>query len=142
FRRPVERLSGSPIPTASHGLRQRRLPKPALETGPPRVDRAVLRQRLMGKDIAQLFHDLLFRMRASDRQFLYEQVAGGIEHLAFAERQLLIAFEDKQITQYRGNLQHRARLDLFRILTVAAVSRVLGGAYAPVGASTLSAAYQ
>src|SRR5271155_4209180 len=63
-------------------------------------------------------------MRLSDRQFLDEQGARRVEHLAFAERQFLVALEHQQIAQDLCNFQWRTGLDLFRVLAIAPVPRL------------------
>src|SRR3954462_6559109 len=55
------------------------------------------------------------------RQLLDQQVAGGVEHLALAEAQVLVELEQVQVAQHLGDLEDRARLDLLHVLAVAAV---------------------
>jgi hypothetical protein len=55
--------------------------------------------RLVREDRFELFHDFFFRMSLGDGEFLDQQAARGIKHLALAEGQLLVAFEHQQVAQ-------------------------------------------
>src|SRR3954462_2353125 len=55
------------------------------------------------------------------RQLLDQQVAGGVEHLALAEAQILVELEQVQVAQHLGDLEDGTRLDLLHVLAVAAV---------------------
>src|SRR5512146_2274621 len=56
-------------------------------------------RHLIGEHHLELFHDLLFRMRLGDGQFLNQQAACRVEHLALAEGQFLVALEYQQVAQ-------------------------------------------
>src|ERR1700751_2834885 len=73
---------------------------------------------LIGKHDLQLFHDLLFRMSLGDREFLDQQAARRVEHLALTERQLLVTLEHQQVAQDLGDLERRAGLNFFSVLAV------------------------
>ena len=64
-------------------------------------------------------------MGARNGQLFDQQIACGVQHLALAEGQFLIAFQHEQVTQDGGNLQHRAGFDFLGIFTVTAVPRLL-----------------
>src|SRR5262249_62362796 len=76
----------------------------------------------MREDMAQLLHDLVLGVRARDRELFHQEILGGVEHLALAERKLLVPFQDEQVAQHFGDLEDRSRLDLFGVLAVAAGS--------------------
>src|SRR5262249_24316831 len=56
---------------------------------------------------------------------LHQEVACGVEHLALAEGELLVTLQHEQVTEHLGDLEHAARLDLFGVLPVAPVPRLL-----------------
>src|ERR1700722_978090 len=60
-------------------------------------------------------------MRLGDGEFLDQQAARGIEHLALAEGEFLIALEDQQIAENLGDFERRTGLYLFGIFAIAAV---------------------
>src|SRR5262249_61341075 len=72
----------------------------------------------VGKDASQLLHDLFFAEGLRDRELLHEEVAGGVEHLSFPERQLLVALEHEQVAEHLGDLENAAGLDLLGGLPV------------------------
>src|SRR5581483_3276864 len=78
-------------------------------------------ERSVGEDRLELFHDLLLGMGLGDGELLNQQAARGVEHLALAERQLLVALEHQQIAQHLGDLQRRSGLDLLSVFAIAAV---------------------
>src|SRR5579862_9829788 len=77
--------------------------------------------RLVREDHLQLFHNFFFWMSLGDRQFLDEQRTRGVEHLALAERQFLVALEHQQIAQHLGDFQWRSGFDLFGVFAVTTV---------------------
>src|ERR1051326_7433568 len=79
----------------------------------------------MREDMAQLLHDLVLGVRPRDRELFHQKILGGVEHLALAERKLLVALQDEQVAQHLGDLEDRSRLDLFGVLAVAAVPGLL-----------------
>src|SRR6478672_8264200 len=78
----------------------------------------------VGEHNFELFHDLLFWMSLRDGQFLDQQAARRVEHLALTERQLLVALEHQQITQDLSNLERRAGFDLFRVFAITPIPRL------------------
>src|ERR1700687_544150 len=75
----------------------------------------------VGEHHLELFHDLLFGISFREGEFLHQQAARRVEHLAFAERKFLVAFEYQQIAQNLGDLQRRTGLNLFGVFPVAPV---------------------
>ena len=52
----------------------------------------------VSENVAQLFHDFLFRMGARDGKLLDQQIARRIQHLSLAEGEFFIALQDKKVT--------------------------------------------
>src|SRR6266446_7400495 len=73
------------------------------------------------EDLLQVRLDVVFVDALRQRQLLDEQVARGVEHLALAERQVLVELEQVEVAQHFRDLEHGARLDLLHVLAVAAV---------------------
>src|SRR5262245_29523712 len=65
-----------------------------------------------GKDPVELLLDLVFLRLRGHGDLLDQQRTRRVQHLALAERQLLVALEPLQIPQHLGDLEHRAGLDL------------------------------
>ena len=63
-----------------------RLPPTSFSVERVEDDVEVVEKISLSEDVAEFFHDFFFRVRASDRQLLYKQVARRVEHLAFPER--------------------------------------------------------
>src|SRR6202041_1919527 len=103
---------------SNEALRQKRRGR---EKNPGLTCKRFMNARLVREDHLQLFHDLFFRMSLGDRQFLDEQGSRRVEHLALAERQLLVALEDEQIAQHLCNFQRRTSVDFFRVFAIPAV---------------------
>src|SRR5579871_216456 len=74
-----------------------------------------------GEDAIELLLDLHFLRLRRHGDLLDQQRARGVQHLALAERQLLVALETLQVAEHLGDLEHRARLDLLHVLAIAAV---------------------
>src|SRR4051812_50208394 len=77
-----------------------------------------------GEDTVQLLLDLALLGLGGHGDLLDQQGACGVEHLALAERQLLVGLEPLEVAQDLGDLEHGAGLDLLHVLPVAAVSRL------------------
>src|SRR5215467_3526174 len=83
-----------------------------------------MKLRSAGEDAVQLLLDLdLFRLRR-DGDLFDQKRARGVEHLALAERQLLVALESLQVAEDLGDLEDRTGLDLLHVLAIAAVPRL------------------
>src|SRR5882724_6588265 len=96
------------------------------ERDPLRVPpRSIRRERaLAGEDPIELLLDLHFLRLRRDGDLLDEQRARRVEHLALAERQLLVTLEPLQVAEDLGDLEDGARLDLLHVLAVATVPRL------------------
>src|SRR6266568_4026759 len=73
------------------------------------------------EDLLQVRLDVVFVDALRQRQLLDEQVARGVEHLALAEREVLVELEQVEVAQHFRDLEHGARLDLLHVLAVAPV---------------------
>src|SRR5205807_931543 len=73
------------------------------------------------EDLLQVRLDLVLVHALRERQLLDEEVARGVEHLALAEREVLVELQEIQVAQHFGDLEHGACLDLLHVLAVAAV---------------------
>ena len=60
-------------------------------------------------------------MRFRDGELFDQQAASSIEHLALAERQLLVALENQQVAENLCDFQRGTGLDFFRVLALAAI---------------------
>src|SRR5947209_1556485 len=73
------------------------------------------------EDLLQVGLDIVFVDALRQRQLLDEEVAGGVEHLPLAEREVLVELEQVEVAQHFRDLEHGARLDLLHVLAIAAV---------------------
>src|SRR5439155_9596112 len=73
------------------------------------------------EDLLQVRLDLVLVHALRERQLLDEEVARGVEHLALAEREVLVELQEIEVAQHFRDLEHGAGLDLLHVLAVAAV---------------------
>src|SRR4051812_14039673 len=73
------------------------------------------------EDGLQVALDVVLVDALRQRQFLDQEIAGGVEHLALAEAQVLVELQQIEVAQDLGDLEHRAGLDLLHVLAVPAV---------------------
>src|SRR3954468_16580511 len=102
----------------SNGRGHRTAPAPAKD----------VREGLTVEDLLQVRLVVVLVHALRERQLLDEEVAGGVEHLPLAEREVLVELEQVQVAEDLGDLEHGARLDLLHVLAIATVpgSRVDG----------------
>src|SRR5690606_34605668 len=67
------------------------------------------------EDFLQIFLDLIFVAVLGEREFLDEQRACRIQHLALTEGQLLVRAEAVEIPEHLRDLEDRAGLDLLHV---------------------------
>src|SRR3954462_15101415 len=77
------------------------------------------------EDLLELFFDLHLGDVLGDRELLDDEVLGGVEHAALAERQRLGLLQTIEVAEDLGHLEQRAGLDLLHEPAIAAVPRLL-----------------
>src|SRR6267143_3274348 len=73
------------------------------------------------EDLLQVRLDVVLVHALRERELLDEEVAGGVEHLPLAEREVLVELEQVEVAQHFRDLEHGARLDLLHVLAIPAV---------------------